>query len=162
MENEYILERLETLNGTLIELKNAVKRAEENTVRRYVDRVKYMVNGLSIVVTDIGHKFIAENEGKIINGVILESPLNVRDIFVKLGEVQIIPGKSVPHLKQLIKIASSNTVNLDDVTRALPSVEVFIFFLKTYLKGVDLSDEVMEEIELFQRKEVEDEKARPH
>ncbi len=162
MENEYILERLETLNGTLVELQDAVKRAEENTVRKYVDHVKYMVNGLSIVLTDIGHKFIVKNEGKIINGVILESPMNVRDIFVKLGEVQIIPGKSVPHLKQLIKIASSNTVNLDDVTRALPSVEVFIFFLKTYLKGVDLSDEVMEEIELFQRKEVEDEKAPPH
>ena len=121
-----------------------------------------MVKGLSIVVTDIGHKFIVKNEGKTINGVILESPLNVRDIFVKLGEVQIIPGKSVPHLKQIIKIASSNTVNLDDVTRALPSVEVFIFFLKTYLKGVDLSDEAMEEIELFQRKEVEDEQSRPH
>jgi uncharacterized protein YutE (UPF0331/DUF86 family) len=158
MDKEYILERLDILEQNLSEFKDAVKRAQENALRAYLDRVKYMVNGLSIVVTDIGHKFIGMNEGRTINGVILEKPMNVRDIFVKLGEVNIIPGKAVPQLKKLIHVANVNTVDIKDISETVPAVEVFIFYIRTFLRGVELTDEVVEEMELIQKKEIERQK----
>lgn len=162
MDKEYILERVEILEQNLSEFKDAVKRAKENTAKAYLDRVKYMVNGLSIVVTDIGHKFIGMHEGQEINGIPLEKPMNVRDIFVKLGEVGIIPGKAVPQLKKLITVANSNTVDLKDIGEAVPSIEVFIFYIRTFLRGVELTDEVVEEIHLLHKKEVEQEKPAPY
>jgi hypothetical protein len=162
MDKEYILERLEILGQNHSEFKDALKRAQDNPSRAHIDRVKYMVNGLSIVVTDIGHKFISMHEGRKINGVLLERPLNVRDVFVKLGEVGIIPGKAVPQLKKLITVANSDTVDLKDIGEVTPSVEVFIFYIKTFLKGVELTDEVVEEIELIHKKEAEQEKPKPY
>ncbi len=158
MDKAYILERLDILANNHSEFKDALKRAQDNPIRPHIDRVKYMINGLSIVVTDIGHKFISMNEGQRINNVLLERPLNVRDVFVKLGEVNIIPGKAVPQLKKLITVANSDTVDLKDISEVTPAIEVFIFYIKTFLKGVELSDEVMEEIELIHKKEAEKEK----
>jgi uncharacterized protein YutE (UPF0331/DUF86 family) len=162
MDEEYILERLDILAQNLSEFKDALKRAQENSSRVHVDRVKYMINGLSIVVTDIGHRFISMHEGRTINGMLLERPLNVRDIFVKLGEVGIIPGKAVPQLKKLITVANSNTVDLKDIGQATPAVEVFIFYIKTFLKGTEFTEEVVEEIELIHKKEVEAQKPPPY
>lgn len=162
MDKAYILERLDILEQNLTEFKGALKRARENPARAYVDRVKYLVNGLSIVVTDIGHRFIGMHEGREINGMLLERPMNVRDIFVKLGEVNIIPGKAVPQLKKLITVANSNTVDIKDISEAVPAVEVFIFYIRTFLRGVELTEEVVEEIELIHKKEVEEEKPPPY
>lgn len=162
MDKEYIFERLDILAKNHAEFKDALKRAQDNPIRSHVDRVKYMVNGLSIVVTDIGHKFISMHEGQRINGVLLERPLNVRDVFVKLGEVGIIPGKAVPQLKKLITVANADTVELKDISEVTPAVEVFIFYIKTFLKGVELTDEAMEELELIHKKEAKQEKPPPY
>lgn len=161
MRDDVILAKLENLSKKVKEIKTAVVRTQENTSRSYLDHLKYLVSGLSYVITDIGNDFMTMNVGKMVNDVVLEKPINARDIFVKLGEAQIIPGKAVAHIKRLLTLANTQTLDIKVVSEALPSVEVFVFYIKTFMSGVDLSDEATEELELIHKKELEKEQQKP-
>jgi uncharacterized protein YutE (UPF0331/DUF86 family) len=153
-----IINKLNNLNKKAKDLKDAVKRARENRNRSYVDHVSYLVKGMSYIISDIGNQFFTLNIGRTINKVVIEKPLNLRDIFVKLGEAQIIPGNAVPHLNRLITMANNNTVDLDEVDKAIPALEVLVFYIKTFFDGIDFSDEAEEEIEFIMKKEEEEKK----
>ena len=152
MEGRVFLEKLDALGEKAKELKEAVKTAQKNLSRDQIDRVKYLVHGISYVVTNISQEFIGMNLGKTINNILLEAPINARDIFVKLGEVQLIPGEIVPHLKKLITMANTNTIDLNAVNQAIPSIEELIFYIKHFIEGVDVSEEEKEKVELIRKK----------
>ena len=141
MDKEVLFEKIKTLKENLSELKTSASRAKENISKVYTEQVKYLLTGISYLVTDIGQKVIAMNVGKVFNNVILELPLNARDVFVKLGETRIIPIEAVPNLKKLITSANKNTVDMEFVSKAIPSVEEFIFYINSFLKGTELYKE---------------------
>ncbi len=145
MDKKFLLEKLQSLGKNLSELRDAIKRAKENTSKVYVDQVTYLVSGISYMVTDIGHKLITMNQGKTFNNIILEEAVNVRDVFVKLGEAKIIPGETVPYLKKLITMANTNKVDIDLVIKSIPQIEEYISYIKAFLHGVELGKEEDEE-----------------
>ena len=141
MDKEMLFEKLRSLELSVEELKVQSKRAKENISKSYLNKVKYLVTGISYAVTDLGQKLISLNEGKIFNNVILEKPINARDVFVKLGETKIIPGGIVPYLKQLITMVNEDSLDVNSVIEVLPSIEEYIFYLESFLKGRELGKE---------------------
>jgi len=158
MDGVKFLAKLDSLDKNLRILKDAVQTAEQKMTKEYIAKVGYLVNGMSYMLTEVGRRFIAMNIGETINDVVVEPPLNARDIFVKLGEIKIIPTKAVPHLNRLITQANANKVDIKEVGLAMPSIELFIFYVKHFMEGVDLFGEEVEEVEVIRK--VEDKKER--
>jgi len=138
MHNKVLVDRLKLLSEKFSDLKEATKKTTENVSDYYMNRVKYLVSGISFVITDIGKDFISINEGKVFNNVLLEAPVNASDVFVKLGETKIIPGKAVPYLKQILTMSRTQKIDIKSVANALPSIEEFIFYMKSFLEGSEL------------------------
>jgi len=145
MNKQVLLDRLTSLSEKLSELKKASKRALENLSDNYLNRVKYLISGISFVTTDIGKDIISMNEGKVLNDILLEAPVNARDVFVKLGETKIIPSSAVPYLKQMLTMSRAQKIDTNAVIKALPSIEEFIFYTKSFLEGTELYKENAED-----------------
>lgn len=134
MNKEDLLKELRSLEKNLLKLQKLSWKSKESSKKHDIDQVKYFVSGISYVTAEIGQKIVAMNQGKMFNNIILEEPVNVMDVFVKLGEVKIISGKTVPYLKKLLTMTRANRVDIDFVTEAIPHVEEYILNLKEFLR----------------------------
>lgn len=134
MYKEDLLNELRSLEKNLLKLQKLSWKSKESSKKHDIDQVKYFVSGISYSTAEIGQKIVSMNQGKMFNNVILEEPVNVMDVFVKLGEVKIISGKTVPYLKKLLTMTRANRVDIDFVTEAIPHVEEYILNLKEFLK----------------------------
>ncbi|MBA7598727.1 hypothetical protein ES703_05748 [subsurface metagenome] len=135
MYKEDLLNELRSLEKNLLKLQKLSWKSKESSKKHVIDQVKYFVSGISYSTAEIGQKIVSMNQGKMFNNVILEEPVNVMDVFVKLGEVKIISGKTVPYLKKLLTMTRANRVDIDFVTEAIPHVEEYILNLKAFIKG---------------------------
>lgn len=134
MNKEDLLKELRSLEKNLLKLQKLSWKSKESSKKHDIDQVKYFVSGISYTTAEIGQKIVAMNQGKMFNNIILEEPVNVMDVFVKLGEVKIISGKTVPYLKKLLTMTRANRVDIDLVTEAIPHVEEYILNLKEFLR----------------------------
>ncbi|MCK4396833.1 hypothetical protein KAW96_09625 [candidate division WOR-3 bacterium] len=134
MNKEDLLKELRSLEKNLLKLQKLSWKSKENSKKHDIDQVKYFVSGISYSTAEIGQKIVAMNQGKMFNNIILEEPVNVMDVFVKLGEVKIISGSTVPYLKKLLTMTRANRVDIDLVTEAIPHVEEYILNLKEFLR----------------------------
>jgi uncharacterized protein YutE (UPF0331/DUF86 family) len=160
MKLEFVLlmEKIDSLGENLADLKEAVKKAKQDQSRNYVHQVQYLLNGVSFRITDVGNELIKLNEGRVFKKTVLEQPMNVRDVFVKLGEVGIISGKIVPYLKKIITMANGNGFSLESVSKTIPYVKEYLFYLKAFLEGTDMTDMKEEDVEVIKKKEEKGEK----
>ncbi len=134
MNKEDLLKELRSLEKNLLKLQKLSWKSKESSKKHDIDQVKYFVSGISYTTAEIGQKIVAMNQGKMFNNIILEEPVNVMDVFVKLGEVKIISGSTVPYLKKLFTMTRANRVDIDLVTEAIPHVEEYILNLKEFLR----------------------------
>jgi len=134
MNKEDLLKELRSLEKNLLKLQKLSWKSKESSKKHDIDQVKYFVSGISYTTAEIGQKIVAMNQGKMFNNIILEEPVNVMDVFVKLGEVKIISGSTVPYLKKLLTMTRANRVDIDLVTEAIPHVEEYILNLKEFLR----------------------------
>ena len=135
MYKEDLLGKLRSLENNLLKLQKFSWKSKESSKKHHIDQVKYYVSGISYATAEIGQKIVAMNKGKMFNNVILEEPVNVMDVFVKLGEVKIISGKTVPYLKKLLSMTRANRVDIDLVIESIPQIEEYILNLKSFIKG---------------------------
>lgn len=135
MNKEDLLKELRSIEKNLLKLQKLSWKSKESSKKHDIDQVKYFVSGISYATAEIGQKIVAMNQGKMFNNIILEEPVNVMDVFVKLGEVKIISGSTVPYLKKLLTMTRANRVDIDLVTKAIPQIEEYILNLKKFLSG---------------------------